>query len=351
MKKQAFALLIILFSFSLCSLAAARAQGNSIRGKVRNSQGRNLGQVIVQLETGNGLPVNTTTTNNEGDFFFNGLSGTSYIVIISAPDYNPVQEHVEFVRLTSSDDPGEQRTVEITLIPKSGAAAPLSNRAVSGQNIPKAAREALDRALALSKQNKSQEAIAALQEAIKAYPDYFDAHFLLGNELMKLNRLQEAIAELEQARKINAKDDRVYQSFGQLLVKQGKYALASQVFAEAARLNPTDANILLMRAGALVEHASAINPAASKEAAERSKALDLAEKDLLKALDMSDHKLAVAYLQLARVYEKKGDKAQAAAALEQYLKTTPDAKNADAIREAIKTLRAPASDKKPAPLN
>jgi len=348
---RAFALLIIAFNLCLCVPASAAQQGNSIRGKVRNSAGRNMGQIIVQLETGNGLPINTTTTNNEGDFYFGGLGGTSYIVVISLPDYNPVQEHVEFVMNTTADSPGEQRTVQLTLAPKTGmAAAPLSNRTVPGQNVPKAAREALDRAMASLKENKSQDAIAALQEAIKAHPDYFEAHFLLGNEMMKLNRLQEALVEFEQARKINPRDDRVYQAFGQLLTRQGKFALASQVFAEAARLNPTDPNIPLMRANVLIEHAAAIDPSASKEAAaERGRALELAEKDLVKALDLSDRKLTMVYLQLARVYEKKGDRGRAATQLEEYLKASPDAKNAGAIREAIKTLRAPASDKKPAP--
>jgi hypothetical protein len=98
----------------LCALAAAiclsvsagaRPQGNSIRGKVRDSMGRNVGQIIVQLETGNGVPVNIIATNNEGDFFFGGLSETSYILVISAPDFEPVSEHVDFVRTVGAKRP------------------------------------------------------------------------------------------------------------------------------------------------------------------------------------------------------------------------------------------------------
>jgi Tfp pilus assembly protein PilF len=202
----------------------------------------------------------------------------------------------------------------------------------------------------LANENKSSEAVAALKETIKAYPDYFEAHMLLGGEYLKMDRLNEAIAEFEQARKINTKDDRVYRGFGQALMMQKKYALASQVLGEAARLNPTDPGIPLMRATSLIEHAAAINPATSKEAAaERETAFGLAEKDLAKALDLSGKKLPAAHLQLARLYEKKGDRTRAANELEQYLRMAPDDKKADAIRAAIKTLRAPVVEKKPMP--
>lgn len=73
-------------------------------------------------------------------------------------------------------------------------------------------------AIKLAKENKSVDTVAALQEAIKAYPDYFEAHLLLGGEYLKMERLNDAIAEFEQARKINPKDDRVYRGFGQVLM-------------------------------------------------------------------------------------------------------------------------------------
>lgn len=115
-------------------------------------------------------------------------------------------------------------------------------------------------------------------------------------------------------------------------------------------MNPSDPGILLMRATALIEHAAAINPSASKEAAaERESAFGLAEKDLAKALELSGKKLAAAHLQLARLHEKKGNRARAADELEQYLRMAPDDKKADAIRSAIKTLRSQADEKKPSP--
>jgi tetratricopeptide (TPR) repeat protein len=195
--------------------------------------------------------------------------------------------------------------------------------------------------LKLSKEGKPQEAILAMQEAIKQFPDYFDAHFALANELIKTNQLNEAIAELQRARDINPKDDRVYQSFGIVLIKQGKYLIAARVFGEAAKLNPSDPQILVMRSSALIDYATTIDASKSQEAArERASAFDMAEKELQRAFEASGKKLASVHLQLARLYERKGDRKGAADHLEQYLRMTPDAKNAAEIREAIKKLRS-----------
>jgi Tfp pilus assembly protein PilF len=350
MTNRILALVTLAGMLCLAISAIAGQQGNSIRGKVSNSAGKTMSQIMVEIETGNGQPVETTVTNNEGDFSFSGLTGTSYIVVIRLLDYEPVSEHVDFVRTAGADDPGERRTVQITLTPKGGNITIPSNRVVSGQNVPRAAREALERAIKLAKENKSPEAVTAMKESIKAFPDYFEAHLLLGGEYLKMGRLDDAIAEFEQARKINGKDDRVYRGFGQVLMIQKKYALASQVLGEAARLSPSDPGILLMRGTALIEHAIAINPSASKEAAaERESAFGMAEKSLAQAFELSGKKLAAVHLQLARLYEKKGDRARAADELEKYLKMAPDDKKADAIRAAIKTLRGPAAERKPSP--
>jgi tetratricopeptide (TPR) repeat protein len=299
-----------------------------------------MGSVIVEIQTGTGMMINQTVTNNEGDFSIAGLSLTSYIVIASAPGYKKASEHVEFVRTVGPEDPGELRTVEIILSPiDEERTPPPSNR--FAQDVPKNARDAFDRGMKLSRDGKSQEAVASLREATSLFPQYFDAHLALGNELIRIARHEEAIGELEQARRINAKDDRVYQSFGLVLMEQKKYAVAAAVLAEASRLNPTNPQPLLMRATALIDHASVIDPKSSGKAAdERDQALRSAEKDLKRADELSGKKLAAVHLQMARLHEKRGERAEAARELERYLELTPGAPNADAIREAIKKLRA-----------
>jgi len=342
MKFLARATVLTTLAIALLASAAsiARAQGHTIRGKVRNSSGVNMPQITISLESGNGGLINQTVTNNEGDFFFGGLGDTSYVITISAPDFNPAAERVEFVRNIAPSDPGETRTVEMTMVPKGGS--PPTRGALSFvQNVPQEARDSFAVGVKLLREGRTQESLASLQKAVSIFPDYFDARFILAREFIKQGNFNEAITHLEQARRINPKDDRVFQAFGMIMMQQQKYAVAARIFAEASRLNPRDTQYLVFQGTALIDQAARIDPTKSQAAAdERNYAFTEAEKVLTRAHQLSGKKLAAVHLQLARLYEKKGDRNRAAGELEQYLKS-PEAKNSAAIRDAIRKLRAP----------
>jgi Tfp pilus assembly protein PilF len=326
----------------VCCLAitsSAAAQGHTIRGKVRNSAGVNLPRVTVSLETGTGAMINQTVTNNEGDFVFSGLSENSYTLTVSAPDYGPANERVEFVRSVGANDPGEVRTVEIVLL--SNANSRTARREVSFvQNVPREASDKFALGMQSLKDRQAQEAVTYLEQAIAIFPDYFDARFALANELILESKLTAAIVHLDQARRINPKDDRTYQAFGIILMRQQKYAVAARIFAEASQLNPREINYLVLQGTALIDQAARIDPKKSPAAAdERNYAFSEAESVLNKAYNLSGKKLASVHLQMARLYEKKGDPARAASELEQYLRQSPNDQKAEQIREAITKLR------------
>lgn len=335
----------VLTSLSLallaCAASVAHAQGHTIRGKVRSSSGLNMPQVTISLESGNGGLINQTVTNNEGDFYFGGLGDTSYVITISAPDYNPTSERVEFVRNISPGDPGEMRTVEMTMVPKGGS-PPTRGGLSFVQNVPQVARDSFAEGVKLLREGRTQESLSLLEKAVRIFPDYFDARFILAREFIKQGNFNDAITHLEQARRVNPKDDRVFQSFGAIMMHQQKFAVAARIFAEASRLNPRDTNYLIFQGTALIDQATMIDPTKSQAAAdERNYAFTEAEKVLTRAYQLSGKKLAAVHLQLARLYEKRGDRTHAAAELEQYLRQSPDDKKATEIREAIRKLRAP----------
>ncbi|HEV2884744.1 MAG TPA: tetratricopeptide repeat protein, partial [Pyrinomonadaceae bacterium] len=268
---------------------------------------------------------------------------TSNIVTVSMPDFNPVGERVEFVRNVSPSDPGETRTIEMTMVPKDGL--PSTRGAVSFvQDVPQEARDTFALGVKLLREGRTDESLASLQKAVSIFPDYFDARFILAREFIRQRNFTEAITQLDQARRINPKDDRVFQSFGIIMLQQQKYAVASRIFAEASRLNPREPNHLMLQGTALIDQATTVDPTKSHAAAdERNYAFSEAEKVLNRAYQLSGKKLAAVHLQMARLFEKKGDRARAAAELEQYLRQSPDDKKAAEIREAIKKLRAPSA--------
>ncbi len=320
-----------------CCASVTYAQGHTIRGKIRNSLGTNVGRVSVSLER-NGALIDQTVSNNEGDFTFTGLTDTSYTLVVSAPDYNPTSESVEFVRSTGSDQPGETRTVEITLAAKGGV-RPARPGLTFVQDVPKAARASFESGIKAARENRIPEAVSAYENALGVFPDYFDAHLVLASELAKQSKFQDAIKHLDEARRVNPNDDRVFDLFARIMMQQHKFAVAARIYAEAARLSPGDSQYLLAEGTALVEQGSSIDASQSKAAAdERSFVFAEAEKVLTQALRLNKE-LADVHIQLARIYEKRGERPRAASELEQYLRKAQNVKNAEAIRQAIKTLR------------
>jgi len=297
-------------------------EGHTIIGKVRAQSGNPIPNVLVELETGNGVLITQTVTTNEGDYAFSGQEGASFLLVVKDPSHEPFAERVELAR-TATTRPGETVRVDIVLTAKNGVAI-RSAGTVFHQDVPEDALTAYRRGVQLLAERKTDEGMAALREAVKRLPTYFDAHLALGLELFRLHRREDAIQELEQARRTYSRDSRLYHSFGLILFEQKKYAIAARVFEEAARLNPSDAEARLMRGAALIEMGN----------------LNEAEANIKAADKTSAHKLAIVHLHLARIYEKRKERSRAADELEAYLRIQPHAENELAIRAAIKKLRA-----------
>jgi tetratricopeptide (TPR) repeat protein len=336
---------LILLGAAVCVLAQG---GNTLQGRVIAPTGTQPPNPVRVTLTFNGRPIYETFTDLSGRFSFGGLSKGTYKLTAEGDGTSFETTSVEAE--VSAFGSAQNFTQNIQLLPKR---SPQGQRvgvvSAFSQDVPKAARDTLERAQKLSQEGKGPLALALIQEALKLFPQYFEAHLALGNELLQTGRFDEAIVSLERARQINPNDERVYQSFGLVLMRQKKYAVAVAVFAEASRLNPTNPVNALMRATALIHHASMIDASASeKAAADRAYFLDRAEVALTQASNLSNKKLSADHLTMAMFYEMKNERERAANELEQYLRKAPDAPNADAIREAIRRLRSSVDQSAPA---
>jgi tetratricopeptide (TPR) repeat protein len=333
-----FALFLLLF---LASFSFAAAQGGSVlEGKVITPSGTQPTNPVRVKLTFNGRPILETFTDLSGRFNFPGLKSGTY-QLTAEGDGRTFETTAVTADLPAFGGSGQSFTQDIQLRPishKSNAQPGVVN--VFTQNVPAAARQALDAGLKLVEEGKAPEAIENMRKAIQIFPQYFDAHLQLGNTFLKLDQLQDAIAELDKAREINPNDERAYQSFGLLLMKQRNYPVAVAVFGEAARLNPENPLNAVMRATAL------IHQAATSEA-DRSTLLSRAEIALSQASNLSESKLKPDAMTMALFYELKGDPERAAAELEAYMKKTPQLKNSTALQNEIKRLREKA--RKPNP--
>lgn len=321
------------FALVLLLGAAAFAQSNTLRGKVRSTDGLTINNAIVELRIGGGGMISQTVTRNDGDFAFTNLASGEYEVAVTIAGYEPV---VQMARFNAPDrmNFSEVVNIEVLIRPKRETilTAPGTNFV---QDVPKAARAAYERAMARLREGKSDEGVAALREAIADFNDYFDAHFALGAELFREGKDSEALEAFERARQINDRQDAVYYMFGLVMMKEGKFAVAEYAFREATRLNAANALSHFYHAQSLIELAVRGND-------ERQNASDLgaADQELNRAWEMSEKRMTAVYLQRARIHEKRGEKEAAARDLESYLKAVPEAKNGAIIRAAIARLRS-----------
>jgi Tfp pilus assembly protein PilF len=326
--KLALLLLLLLASFSSIS-----AQGGSVlEGKVVTPSGTQPTNPVRVKLTFNGRPIHETFTDLSGRFTFPGLRSGTY-QLTAEGDGLTFETTAVTADIPAFGGSGQSFTQDVQL-------RPISHKPNTGpgvvnaftQNVPAAAKQAFDTGMKLAGEGKTPEAIDNMRKAIQLFPQYFDAHLQLGNVFLKTDQLQDAIAELDKAREINPNDERAYQSFGLLLMKQRNYAVAVAVFAEATRLNPENPVNAVMRATALIHQA-----AGSEE--DRSHLLSRAEIALSQASNLSENKLKPDTMTMALFYELKGDPERAAAELESYMKKNPQLKNSEALQSEIKRLR------------
>lgn len=324
-----FALVLVLL-LSWFSITVAQS-ANVLEGKVITPYGTQPTTPVRVRLTFSGRQIHETFTDLSGRFSFPGLSRGRY-QLTAEGDGQTFETTTVYADISAFGPAPQSFTQDIQLraIRHKPNTQPGVVNAFS-QDVPAAAKQALDAGLKLAGEGKTDAAIENMRKAIQIFPDYFDAHLQLGNTFLKIDQLQDAIAELDKARLINPNDERAYQSFGLLLMKQRNYPVAVAVFAEAARLNPENAMNPVMRATAL------IHQAADSEA-DRSYLLSRAEIALTQASNLSENKVKPDAMTMALFYELKGDPERAAAELESYLKKTP-LKNPAPIQNEIKRLR------------
>lgn len=329
MKRQTFLMTIALVS--LCT-SAVFAQSNSLRGKIRSTNGVTVNNAIVELRVAGGPMIAQTVTRNDGDFVFQNLSSGEYEVAVTVTGYEPT---VQMARFNQNDRMSFAEVVNIEVLIRPRRDLALSPPGTNfAQDVPKPARSAYDKALTRLREGKSDEGVAALREAIANFNDYFDAHFALGRELFREGKDSEALEALERARQINDRQDAVYYFFGLVMMKEGKFGVAEYAFRQATELNANSALSHFYHAQALIELALR-----GKDERQSANDLNTADKELDRAWELSEKRWNAVYLQRARIHEKRGQKEAAARDLEGYLKAEPDAKNGATIRTAISKLR------------
>ena len=333
---------LFLFLFLACS-SVASAQ-SVLSGKVITPSGTQPTNPVRVKLTFNGRAINETFTDLSGRFSFPGVGRGTYQLTAEGDGIN-FETTTIYAEIAAFGSAPQSFTQDIQMRPiiHKPAAQPGVVNAFT-QNVPEAAKQALALGVKLAGEGKVEEAVENMHKAVKIFPDYFDAHLELGNIFLKTEQFNEAITELDLARQVNPNDERTYQSFGLLLMKQRNFGMAVLIFTEAARMNPANPLNAVMKATALI-HQAAVTPESAPATESRSYLLGRAEVAISQAAELSENKLRPDTMTIALFYELKGDPEKAATELETYLKKNPQIRNSPAIQNEIKRLREKAKTK------
>lgn len=338
MNKITFAILFsaFIFCFSVKTISAQ----NSINGIILDENRRPVPKIDVELLDEFERLIKTTKTTTSGLYFFQGLPGGTYYVQVrtDGTNYKSVKERIQLGqgnrtnRTTGAISGIESLQINFTLEidNRNSSKTPINNEVVFAQSVPPDAEKYFENALKKIKDEKHDEAIQELENALKIFPEYFLALEKIGYEYLAVNKFAEAENVFAKASQINPKSFSAKSGLGIAQYKLGKKTEAAKTLEEAIILNQTSPTTFLFLGKIYRE----------------LKEFDKAEINYKKAKELSQNKLADAHWELALLYYYNLNRpSDAADELELYLKANPKAENKAQIEKLIKTMREKAKNK------
>jgi tetratricopeptide (TPR) repeat protein len=302
-----------------CIAVPASAQSGQVRGKVVDAKGQPVEGAkitIVNVET-SGRKLETKT-NKKGEYIQIGLQPGRYT--IRAEKDNLADEQEVRISLDMSE-------VNLTLAPGRGGAQMSKEEAAKQQAKVAAIRKAFDEGVALSNENKNEEAIAKFNEVIAQVPKCAECLANIATIYARMKEWDKAEASFKQA--IEAKPDfaEAYTGLASVYNAQKKFDQAAEASAQAAKFSGAAAGatgggnasatfnqgVILWNAGKIAE----------------------AKVQFEQAVKL-DPNMADAHYWLGMALLNAGNTAEAKPHFETYLKLAPTGQYAETAKQLIK---------------
>lgn len=296
---------------------------HSIQGRINFPTNRPATAFKVRLESTNSATL-TTISNTEGIFYFSSLEPGQYTIIVETGDeYEPVRDSLSIDREIVN---GTSRTFNLMFYLRDKRVRQNTPSVISASlaKVPKPAFEEFKKAVEALDNDDIKTAIERLNEAIRLYPPFPEAHSELGSLYLKKGELDKAAESLRRSLQLNAKNPSAQLNYGIVLLNQRKMFEAEKELEKAVLADETAAMPHFYLGIALL----GLNYP------------DYAEKEFLKAVSLKDdEKTAQAHRYLGGIYWKKGDYKKATEELEKYVKAVPKAPDVEKVQATIVQLR------------
>jgi Tfp pilus assembly protein PilF len=259
-------------------------------------------------------------TDGSGRLEFPRLFPQSYILRVSKPGYRTTEVTVDIMRGESA------KSVSAQLRRETGDEKSLSGGVVSARSltIPQPALNATRKGVqALNEKKDARQAVQFFQEAIRLFPEYYEAYFMLGSAQMQLKGYGEAQQAFEKAIELNPQFVRPYYPLAVLLTSRKRHE---------------DAERLLLRAIEI----DADNWEGPFELARSYANRQLWEKALRygEMAHSRPNPATKVHLLMADLYSNTGQKDKAIMELEKFIRLDPDSPFLPKAKAALEQLRA-----------
>jgi Tfp pilus assembly protein PilF len=244
--------LLIIFSSLFATKTLAQADDllvpgsvYEVSGQIRSGDNKTAENVMVRLVSASGALVDQSPTDSLGRFRFTRLRPGQYRVSATAAGLITPVQSVDVSRASPKVHVLLQLSPESPIFRSRG-----SGRAgVIDVRVPVEAHVAFEKGHAALADKKSNEAISHFLKATQIYPDFYDAHMLLGQLYMDASNWEKAEASFRQALRINPKAVTALVSLGEVYRREKKYEEGQKVLEEALKLdnNSWESNFTLGR--------------------------------------------------------------------------------------------------------
>ena len=208
--------------------SSASATSLEIVGQVRViDTGLPAARIPVRLERFGGGVVDQIDTDGNGRFRFANIGRGYFKVIINAPGFQPAQQDADLQVVFRAYLVFElaRQSAQLTLID------------VIDSRAPAEARAALVRGRTALAKRSYQESVEHLQRAIVLYPEFYEAHLLLGTALMDSRDWKKAEEAFRRASELKSNSPVALVALGESYWRQKRYDEAEKTLLEGLKLD------------------------------------------------------------------------------------------------------------------
>jgi tetratricopeptide (TPR) repeat protein len=205
------------------------ANSFEVVGQVRIAEtGLPANRVPIRLERFGGGLVDQIDTDSTGRFRFSNLQRGYYRVILNVPGFRPAQQDADLQVVFRA-----YLVFELA----SENSGPLALIDVIDARAPAEARQELIRGREALSKKSYEESVAHLQKAIAVYPEFYEAHLLLGTALMDARDWKKAEVAFQRAVELKAGSAAANLSLGEVYWREKRYDEAEKTLLDGLKLD------------------------------------------------------------------------------------------------------------------